>query len=274
VKRLLIAILAVGAVGASTWLVVRHTRQESPVAPTYPAPAETVRGPGDYGTVYAGVPTGRDVTVLPNRGFTVGYSEKRRTPLWVAYRIFQMEAPEAGDRPGNFRIDRRTQAKVSPDDYTRSGYDRGHMAPNWAIATRYGRDGQRASFLMSNVCPQKPTLNQQIWKRLEKRVGKTYANRLEEVWILTGPIFDDRIEKLPSGVEIPDAFFKIVVDEIDGRPRALTFVIPQDVDGGERIQQFLTSIDAVEAATGLDFLRDLPDGLEDRLEQQEPQSLW
>ena len=34
--------------------------------------------------------------------------------------------------------------------------------------------------------------------------------------MITGPIFDEDIETLDSGVEIPDAFFKIVIDEVDG----------------------------------------------------------
>ena len=53
-------------------------------------------------------------------------------------------------------MDERTAARVSHDDYKpgTDRFDRGHMAPNHAIATRYGREAQLETFLMSNVCPQ------------------------------------------------------------------------------------------------------------------------
>ena len=150
-----------------------------------------------------------NATIIENTGFTIGYSDQRMNPLWVAYKVFPVNDPVSDKRPSKFKIDRRTEARISHNDYTHSGYDRGHMAPNYAIATRYGREAQLQTFLMSNICPQTPQLNRQIWKRLEQRIAKD----MEEVWVVTGPIFDDDIEKLVSGVEIPDAFYKIIADD-------------------------------------------------------------
>ena len=82
---------------------------------------------------------------------------------------------------------------------------------------------------MANIVPQKPDLNRRIWRMLEERVAKKYAIDFEEVWIITGPVYDENREALKSGVEIPDAFFKIIVDEVSGNPRVLAFVIDQDV---------------------------------------------
>ncbi len=56
-------------------------------------------------------------------------------------------------------MDTLTIAKVTHNDYTHSGYDRGHMAPNYAIATRYGQEAQKETFLMSNIVPQLGNLN-------------------------------------------------------------------------------------------------------------------
>ena len=140
------------------------------------------------------------------------------------------------------------------------------MAPNYAIGSRYGETAQRETFLMSNIVPQMPTLNRTVWRLLEERVAKEYAMNFEEVWIITGPVYDEHKESLKSGVEIPDAFFKIIVDEVSGKPRVLAFVIGQDVTGSDRFSQFLTSVDEVEKQTGLDFLAELEDGLEDQIE--------
>jgi len=137
-----------------------------------------------------------------------------------------------------------------------------------------GAGAQRETFLMSNIVPQKPTLNRTVWRFLEERVAKEYAMSFEELWIITGPVYDEHKETLKSGVEIPDAFFKIIVDEIGGKPRVLAFVIGQDVTGSERFSQFLTSVDEVEMETGLDFLAELEDGLENRIEGQKAAAVW
>jgi hypothetical protein len=43
----------------------------------------------------------------------------------------------------------------------------------------------------------------------------------------------------------------------------LAFIMPQEVAGDEALGGFLTSVDEVERQTGLDFLADLPDDVED-----------
>ena len=227
--------------------------------------------------VYAGLPRSQEpVTILKDTGYILGYSESHKDPLWVAYRLFRVDNPVAPERPTRFTVDDRTEAKVRPQDYTRTGYDRGHMAPNYGIATRYGEQAQVETFLMSNIVPQKPALNRYVWKELEMKVAKDYANRLEEVWVICGPVFDGDIEKLASGVEIPDAFYKIIVDEENGHIRVLAFTMPQGVDSGDkdRLAKFLSSVDEIERQTGLDFLYELPDEIEDALEASVPQEIW
>jgi len=78
---------------------------------------------------YGGIPKS-NATIIENTGFTIGYSELRMNPLWVAYRVFHADNPVSSKRPSKFKVDNRTEAKVSHDDYTHSGYDRGHMAVN------------------------------------------------------------------------------------------------------------------------------------------------
>ncbi|MFT5063437.1 MAG: endonuclease G [Gammaproteobacteria bacterium] len=99
----------------------------------------------------------------------VGYSEIRKKALWVVYKLDTKASKKSGKRPSGFKIDGRSSARVSHDDYTGSGYDPGHMALNHAIAINYGRSDQVATFAMTNITPQKDKLNQKLWQRLERR---------------------------------------------------------------------------------------------------------
>ena len=99
------------------------------------------------------------------------------------------------------------QACDGHEAYTSTGYDRGHMAPSYAIGTRYGHEAQRETFLMSNIVPQSPDLNRIWWRVLEEKEANDFAVRLERVWVVTGPVFAGEVKKLPSGVDVPTAFF-------------------------------------------------------------------
>ncbi|HEY8037560.1 MAG TPA: DNA/RNA non-specific endonuclease [Methylobacter sp.] len=246
-----------------------------------------VLGLGGYGyevkigrpaLLYQGTPTSSNAKnidtwfrILRNDGFILGYSDLRGNPLWVEYALTAAKENEHSlKRPNRFETDWRSINRVSHDSYQHSGYDRGHMAPNYAMSRLYGREGQADSFLMTNITPQKPKLNQHLWQRLEEVEIKHFAKMFGKVWVITGPVFSGTVERLSSDwtVEIPDAFYKIYITEAaPGKPSiALGFLIPQTVNGKEPLAQFVTSIDNIEAQTGLDFFAELNDHIEAHLE--------
>ena len=112
-----------------------------------------------------------------------------------------------------------------------------------------------------------------ILTKHEFRGGKARYEELNEghhdhlIDIKSGEIIefvDDEIEKLASGVEIPDAFYKIIADD---SPSFKAYIIPQDVAGSEIIEQFVVSVDSIESVTQIDFFWELDDVLEDSLER-------
>jgi endonuclease G len=211
---------------------------------------------------------------LDRTGYVVGYDEQRKNPAWVAYHLTAIEQKPTSKRPSKFKTDKDTEAKVSHKDYTKSGYDRGHMAPNYGISTRYGREAQLETFLMSNIVPQKPNLNRGVWRELEMKVAKL-ANRFDDVYIITGPIYDNQIETISKKhIEIPDGFYKIIVDLENNMPRALAFIMPQNVNRKDEPEKFLTSIDEIEKQTGLDFFSDLEDSYESKFEAKKVKEIW
>lgn len=243
-------------------------------------------GLGNYGyevkvarpaLLYQGAPQARNAKqpdtwfrILRNHGFILGYSDLRGNPLWVEYALTPTDNTPSIKRPSRFTTDWRSINRVSHESYQKSGYDRGHMAPNYAMSHLYGRAGQADSFLMTNVTPQTAKLNEQLWKRLEDTEIKQFVKLFGKIWIITGPVFSGSIERLSSDwrVEIPDAFYKIYLTEAaPGKPPvALAFLVPQTVNGKEPLMQFVTSIDNIEAQTGLDFFAQLDDNTEAALE--------
>jgi endonuclease G, mitochondrial len=233
---------------------------------------------GDKTHVYGGAPQmrvgGGTVRVLANTGYVTGYSDELGDPLWAAYRVRDVEPREAPPRPDQFVVDMRTVARIDPDVYSRSGYDRGHLAPNFVIATRYGAQAQEETFRMSNIIPQKHALNAGLWKQLEQRIATSYPGRFGEVWVIAGPVFGERPEKLRRRVAVPEACYMIIVDESEGRVRAAAFLFPQDPPTEVALGDYLTTIDEIERRTGLDFLSELSDPAESALEARRLERVW
>lgn len=236
---------------------------------------------GDKTIVYGGVPRPQaganapEFRVLKNHAYIVGYSDALGDPLWVAYHVQDMaKLPTPPRRPEKFEMDRRTAARIEPGDYTGSGYDRGHMAPNYAIATHFGAAAQRETFLMSNITPQRHALNAGLWADLEMKIATAYPARYGEVWVFAGPVFGAKPAHLRGGVAVPEAFFMIVVDENEGKLRTLALIVPQDVPANTSPDRYLTTIDEIQRRTGLDFLSDLEDTAERAVEQARAKSVW
>lgn len=211
--------------------------------------------------------------VLRNDGFLVGWSDLRAEPLWVGYALHRVDNPRSLPRPDRFSQDWRSLWPIRSDDYTGSGYDRGHLAPNYAMSVVNGRDGQADSFLMTNITPQRPKLNRQLWQRLEEAVIDDFVPHFGAVWVVAGPVFDGQWLHRVGFSQVPVAFYKIIV--VPGKtPRALAFLMPQNVSGNEPLDRYLVTVDEIEARTGLDFFPQLADDVEHRLEGHVDTAGW
>ena len=94
--------------------------------------------------------------ILVNEAYAVGYSDYYKNPLWVVYRLGNQKnliETQKWERPSRFIVDTRTQAKVSHEDYSGSGYNRGHITPNAGLLNQYGQLAQLETYFMSNTCP-------------------------------------------------------------------------------------------------------------------------
>ena len=211
-------------------------------------------------------------------GFVLGYSEWLRNPLWVSWQVPDGALQPLGPRPKRFSCAQGTLARVCPDDYRQSGYDRGHMAPNYAMSRLHGPKAQRASFSMANISPQKHRFNSKLWQRLEElEMDQLPRKPGQHFYVLTGPLFRPSPARLDSGVAIPEAFWRLWVrwTAPDGSDlQALAFVAEQEVPPNTDLRRLQLSVDALEERSGLDFLHLLEDAIEAKVEAQVRPEDW
>ena len=119
-----------------------------------------------------GVAAAPDRIVICHTGQVVAFNPERNVSDWVAYRVRREDLLDTKvERKDNFRPDPQVpeRHRVVHSDYTRTGYDRGHLAP--AAAMRWSFDAMNDSFFMTNIAPQVGSgFNQLIWKSLERRM--------------------------------------------------------------------------------------------------------
>lgn len=210
---------------------------------------------------------------LNNAGYDVGYSETRKDPLWAAYTLRGDQELYTVTRPKNkFVTDKRVSGGVTHDDYSNSDYERGHMAPSDAIGQWYGNTAQLGTFIVTNICPQTATLNKGPWGGLEAAEVYKYSDTFKQIWVICGPIFDDHPQKIHNDVQVPAAFYKIIVENDGDEPKVLTVIMKQ-TDGGpsHKLSEFTkhVTVSMIEEKTGLDFFSELDDDIEQRVENME-----
>lgn len=215
-----------------------------------------------------------DIQVLKRQGYWVGWSPTCGHPAYVLYTVPKSKVLEAPPERPAFMVDSDAPRCPSPEDYTRSGYDRGHMAPNYLIATRYGRAAQYETFFMSNIVPQKPDLNRGPWQVLERIVADDLTQQDVELWVITGPVPAQKRSTLKGKVRIPKGFFKIVAMVKEGNLRVVGMYMPQEIRSDKHPRYTLTSIDAIEEMTGLNFFSALSEVDQHCLESVEPTRFW
>src|SRR5699024_5933703 len=170
-----------------------------------------------------------DIRILCNPGFVIGYDRRRGSAAWVAYRVTPVLAYRHLPRP-EFQPDPRVEPAAPHAIYRQRKYDRGHLAPNYAMAQLHGHKAQIHSFYFSNIAPQSQRLNQLLWQRLEEIEIDRLAPRLGRLWVLVGPIHGAAESPVPS------AFFRIWLGRMgDAGPwQAMAFRVPQAGHGDER----------------------------------------
>ncbi len=222
-----------------------------------------------------GAPAPSDIEILDRGEFMVGWSSSLGHSVWAAYHIPREARFEDTDRP-SFRKDPDVLNSPSASAYSQTGYDRGHLAPNHAIESRFGPDVQRKTFYTTNIAPQRPALNRGPWRQMEHLAAEMWTAKYGELWVLVGTIpANGTGERLSgTGIEVPDAFWMVAVAQDEDGVRALAVVLPQSAGWDDFPVHGIVSINEVERLTGLDLMPELPAFIAKPLEAERPDRLW
>ena len=209
--------------------------------------------------------------VLTKSNYTVSFNSQTNIPNWVAWSITSDELIERESRSNNFHPDPELPAHlaVTTEDYTGSGYDRGHMCP--AADNKYHWRAMDESFYMTNICPQNHNLNAGVWSTLEQQCRR-WAVGDTVVHVVCGPIlYDDHNPRYIGSkhkVRVPDAFFKVVLKGYEqGAPQGIGFIFDNKA-GKKHLSHYACTINKVEEITGIDFFYRLADKEEERIESK------
>ena len=244
----------------------------APAQPTTPAEAEKIYlAFGNPSNANSSDPNNY---LLVNNYMVISYNRARAIPNWVAWRVTKADMSDL-QRVDSFRPDDRLPngwVQVKPSDYTNSGYDRGHLAPN---ADRDGSPEAMAStFVMTNMTPQTPDLNRGPWEKLEGYL-RTLVTRGSDVYIYAGVYGEDG--KLKRKVTIPTNDWKIAVAVPSGAGLSAvnenTRVIAVDMPNVRGIknadwQIYRTTVKDIEQKTGLKFFTTLAPNARNALENK------
>lgn len=185
--------------------------------------------------------------------FAVLHSGVSRTPVYAAEHLTRAGLASAAvlDRVDSFHAEGALPADERAElaDYVRSGYDRGHMAPNADMPTR---TAQAQSFTLANMVPQLHSNNAGIWSGMED-VARRLATNEGEVYVVSGPAFlGSEVKQIGGRVLVPTHLWKVIY-----RPatqQAGAYVIRNDDMNTYQV----LSITALAQAVGVDVLPSLP----------------
>ena len=211
---------------------------------------------------------------LEHTSYFFAYSEEHEQAKWVAHMI-PPEIKELGaGRTNDFRIDPLVVTATAdsidyfaydgsmPEGrrYTSYGYDRGHLAPSADF--RWSPEALSESYYYSNMSPQHPKFNREVWADLEGLLRQYVITNNLSLAVVTAPILTDDLPKIaesPNGVSVPRQYVKVAYDATNGR--SIAFLMDNE-ELPNPPSYYALSVDQVEAITGYNYFPYIDESIE------------
>src|SRR5439155_5883217 len=160
---ILFALVVVALV--ATYARFRHEQQAGPSsAPVVAVSPNLLLGnPSDA----TDGPSNKNNYLMIKPYFALSYNDSLGTPNWVSWRVTSDDLGNARRQPA-FDPDNTLPPgfkRITHKDYSGSGFDRGHLCPHGDRAAN--EEMSFATFVMTNIIPQAPNVNEKAWMHLE-----------------------------------------------------------------------------------------------------------
>ncbi len=207
----------------------------------------------------AELPYGVPVVSTPNTtlechdGYALQHDNVAKIAVWAGWTLKPEETIGCNPREDAFVADAALPkgSRAEPGDYAKTGYDKGHMVPDADLS--WSKQTSLESFLMSNMSPQLPNLNRGAWKQLEAQTRAWAWNRKHNLTVYAGNIYKVGVSKTigENKVVVPDALFKIIIDNTTGE--VLAFHFPNVEKQSTDLSLRTTTVAEIERQTGIIF---------------------
>jgi endonuclease G len=222
-------------------------------------------------------PTQQHNFLMDKAFFALSYNDSTGSPNWVSWHLTK---EHFGDAPRKRKFDPDPTlpsgfTRITHEDYTNSGFDRGHMCP------RSDRDKTQemsfATFVMTNIVPQSNENNAGAWNQLELYARSLVTDQGKELYIIAGPQGirgegrNGFKNKIAGGkVTVPNKVWKVImvldantddndIGRVDENTRLIAIIMPNDRSvPKENWWQYRVSVKEVEELTGYTFFANVP----------------
>ena len=217
----------------------------TPASYSNPDSAETIELDVDM------LPGSTTNTMVRHQYYMLSYNEPFEQAEWVAYKLRKQHLTHDDRERPHFIEDPKVKSKSADwRNYRGSGYDRGHLCP--AGDRRFSEYAYNETFYTSNITPQDRDFNAGVWNRLEQQ-ARFWCKKYGDLTIITGGVLEAGLEEIgDEDVDVPDAFYKIVVRGEGDSSQVLAFLMPHR-ESSSSLSSFLVSVDDLERRTGIDF---------------------
>ena len=210
--------------------------------------------------------------IVKHQYYTLSYNEKYEQAEWVAYELkIQKGKRNHFKRPFFIEDPKVTTKSADWKNYKNSGYDKGHLCP--AGDMTFDKSAYDDTFFTSNITPQLHEFNDGVWNRLEEKV-RYWSEKYDGVYVITGGVLTNFLPTIgKEKVAIPDRFYKIVLNNTNGKCKVIAFLVP-NAKSDKPLYSFTVSVDDIEKITGIDFFPNLEDSIENKLEKNKDYKDW
>jgi DNA/RNA non-specific endonuclease len=209
--------------------------------------------------------------------FAIEWNDTKKAQRWSCYQLFKSNMMKNTDRyksdSNQYPVDSLLPKTLwfTSDPYWRTGYDHGHICPS---ADRLNSaEANYQTFYITNMQPQVHGFNAGVWQNMENKVREIASRNgysfCDTLYICKGGTIDKPEQVLKTvgkGLIVPKYFFMALLRVKNGVYNAMGFWIEHKASDDKRLAKYAVSIKELEEKTGIDFFCNLPDNIENTIE--------